>query len=73
MGTSKKSFEVSTFGGSLFSGASPLSGFDNICDIFSPLTEVRYFRGIVTFGTAYFLILLESKTYFHGIRTLFVK
>ena len=51
MGTSKKSFEVSTFRGSLFSGASLLSGFDYTCDIFSPFTEVRYFRGIVTFGT----------------------
>ena len=39
----KTSFEISTFGGSLFSGGSLLSG--NTCDFF------RYFRGVVTFGT----------------------
>ena len=68
-------FEVSTFGGSLFSGASLLSGFDNTCDTFSPLSEVRYFRRIVTFGTLrhIFGYFLSQKTYFRGIRTLFVK
>ena len=45
----KTSFEVSTFGGSLFSGGSLLSG--NTCDFLSLLSEVRYFRGVVTFGT----------------------
>ena len=44
-------FEVSTFGGSLFSGGSLLSGFANTCDILSLLSEVRHFRGVVTFGT----------------------
>ena len=43
-------FEVSTFGGSLFPGVSLLSGFANTCDILSLLSEVRYFRGVVTFG-----------------------
>ena len=45
-------FKISTFGGSLFSGGSPLSGFANNCDILSLLSEVRYFRGVVTFGTS---------------------
>ena len=44
-------FEVSTFGGSLFPGGSLLSGFANTCDILSLLSEVRYFPGVVTFGT----------------------
>ena len=50
------SFEVSTFGGSLFiylfiylfgggeGGESLLPGFANTCDILSLLSEVRYFR-----------------------------
>ena len=46
------SFEVSTFGGSLFSGGSKLLGFANTCDILSLLSEVRYFQGVVTFGTS---------------------
>ena len=63
------SFEFSTFGGLLFSGASLRSGFDNTFHIFSPLSRVRYFRELSrdryfrTF-TAYFLILLESKNIF---------
>lgn len=56
----QKSFEVSTFGGSLFSGASLRSGIDNTCHIFLPLSKVRYFRAFA----AYFLILLESKNIF---------
>ena len=47
------SFEVSTFGGSFFSGGSLLSGFANTCDILSLLSEVRYLRGVVTFVTVY--------------------
>ena len=30
-------------------GGSLLSGFANTCDILSLLSEVRYFRGVVTF------------------------
>ena len=46
------SFEVSTFGGLLFSGRTLLSGFVmNTCDILLLLPEVRYFRGVVIFGT----------------------
>ena len=35
------------FGG----GGWQLSGFANTCDNVSLLSEVRYFRGVVTFGT----------------------
>ena len=38
-------------GGSLFSGGTLLSGFANTCDILSLLSEIPYFRGVVTFGT----------------------
>ena len=41
----KTSFEVSTFGGLLFSKGSLLSGFANTFDFLSLLSEVRYFRG----------------------------
>ena len=37
------SFEISTFGGSLFSGGSLLSGFANTCDM------LLYFRRFATF------------------------
>ena len=43
----KTSFEVSTFGGSLFSGGSLLSG--NTCDVLSLLSRGRYFRTLRTF------------------------
>ena len=40
------------YGSRLCSGASSLiSGFANTCDILTLLLEVRYFRGVVTFGT----------------------
>ena len=46
------SFEVSTFGGLLFSGKTLLSGFVmNTCDILLLLPEVRYFRRVVILGT----------------------
>ena len=46
------SFEVSTFGGLLFSGRTLLSEFVmNTFDILLLLPEVRYFRGVVIFGT----------------------
>ena len=38
-------------GGSLFSGGTLLSGFANTSDILSLLSEIPYFRGVVTFGT----------------------
>ena len=43
----KTSFEISTFGGSLFSGGSLLSG--NTCDFFSLLSRGRYFRNFTDF------------------------
>ena len=39
----KSSFEISTFGGSLFSGV-------RYC-LVTPVTFFRYFRGVVTFGS----------------------
>ena len=39
------SFEVSTFGGSLFQGDR------YFLDLLTPVTLHRYFRGVVTFGT----------------------
>ena len=46
------SCEVSTFGGLLFARRTLLSGFVmNTCDILLLLPEVRYFRGVVIFGT----------------------
>ena len=47
-------FEVSVFGGSLFSGGSLLSGFANTCDTLLLLSDVRYLRGVVTFVTLRF-------------------
>ena len=58
------SFETSSFGGSLlllllllllfiflfWEGVANL-GFANSCDVLSLLSEVRYFQGVVTFGT----------------------
>ena len=41
------SFEVSSFGGSLF-----LGGIATFCDIILLLSEVRFFRGVVAFGTS---------------------
>ena len=41
-----KSFEVSSFGGSLFS-----VGDRYFWDLLTPVTFYRYFRGVVTFGT----------------------
>ena len=52
------SFKVPTFRGSLFSGGSLLSGFDNNCDILSLLSEICFFQGGVTFRT-----LLYRKSY----------
>ena len=49
-GKKKKQYEK--YGSRLCSGASSLiSGFANTCDILTLLLEVRYFRGVVTFGT----------------------
>ena len=41
------SFEVSSFGGSLFSGR----GDPYFWDLLTPVTFYRYFLGVVTFGT----------------------
>ena len=43
----KTSFEISTFGGSLFSGGSLLSG--NTCYFFALLSRGRYFRNFTDF------------------------
>ena len=45
------SFEVSTFGGSSFSGGSGYFRDLPTPDMLSLLSEVRYFLGVVTFGT----------------------
>ena len=41
------SFEVSSFGGLLFSGRLLLSGFANTCDILSLLSKVCYSQGLL--------------------------
>ena len=54
-------FEISTFGGSLFSGGSLISGFANTCDILSLLSKLRYFRGVVTLGTLRYINRMRCR------------
>ena len=71
----KISFEVSTFGGSLFGGGGgwQLSGFANTCDILSLPSEVRYFRGVVTFGTLRQLVNTNARRTLTGFLVLCLK
>ena len=49
------------------------SGFANTCDILSLLSKVRYFRGVVTFGTLRQLVNTNARRTLTGFLVLCLK
>ena len=54
-------------------GGWQLSGFANTCDILSLPSEVRYFRGVVTFGTLRQLVNTNARRTLTGFLVLCLK